>query len=113
MGRQFRELSVERRVNADGERAKPQKGELMNRAIPFHLFSCVCSVKFLRAISAVVQRHTQMHHFSLRLWSPNVPLRSGRKKAGDHHLNKDHGNTVTAIASPTPRQKQSTIILLL
>lgn len=61
MGRQFRELSVERRVNADGgggERAQPSTGELMNSAVPFHLFSCVCSAKFLSAISAVVCRGT-------------------------------------------------------
>lgn len=61
--------------------SKASTGELMNSAIPFHLFSCVCSVKFLSAISVVVKRHTQMHHFSLRLWSLNFPLESGGRES--------------------------------
>lgn len=90
--------------------SKASTGELMHSAVPFHLFSCVCPVEFLSPISAVVQRHTHMHHFSPRLWSLNFPLGSSGKNGGDRHLSNHHGNTALEIASPTPRQRQSTII---
>lgn len=56
-----REQSLNRGINAQ-------------RFSPFHLFSCVCSVKFLSPISAVVLRRALTCHFSPCLCFLNFPF---------------------------------------
>lgn len=53
-----------------------------------------------------------MQHYSRRAWGlPTFRSEAAEKKGEGRRLSDHHGNTALEIASPTPRQKQSAIIL--